>query len=422
MAELALFGGKKTRERPFPPHPVIGAEEKKAAMDVLESGKLSTFLASPGEYFNGGRKIREFEAAFCDYHHVKFAVAFNSATAALHAAVVGCGVKPGEEVITTPYTMGATATCALMNNSVPVFADVDGETFNLSASEVEKAVTPLSRAVIPVHLFGAPVDMDAILEVARKHGLKVIEDAAQAPGARYRGKPVGTLGDCGIFSFTETKQITSGEGGMLITNDEKIAEAARLVRNHGEAIISGRPRTYNSTILGWNYRMTEIDAAIGLEQFRKMDRFNAERRRLGKIVFDGFAKLGCFTPQRIPNEDTPSHFFVSFRFDERKAGISRKAFVDAMNAEGIPMGGGYVKPLYFSYLYHENKPFIYQHYKGKASYEPGLCPVAERLHEKEVITILVCRPPATDADMADIVKAAEKVLKNKSELKDYKGA
>lgn len=421
MANLALLGGKKTRETPFPPHPVLDHHERDAVLEVLESGKLSTFIAAPGQYFLGGKKIREFEQIFADYHKVKYAIAYNSATAALHAAVVACDVQPGEEVITTPYTFTSTATSALMANAVPVFADVDAESFQLSAPAVEARVSKLSRAITPVHLFGAPADMDSIMKVAKKHNLRVIEDCAQAPGARYKGKPVGTIGDCGIFSFTENKNITSGEGGMLITNDDHIADVARLVRNHGEAIMANQPRSYSSSILGWNYRMTEIDAAIGIEQFRKMEQFNADRNRLSKKFIAGLSAIPGFIPQKIPEDDYSAFYVAAFRYDEEKVGIPRKKFVDALNAEGIPFGAGYVKPLYYSPIYHDNKPFIYKHYAGGADYSPGNCPVAERLHFKELIMTLVCRPPATDADMKDIVEAAEKVMKNKNELKDYKG-
>lgn len=419
MSNLALLGGKKLREVPFPLHPVIDEHEKKAAMEVLESGMLSTFVASPGKYFLGGKKIREFESLFADYHKVKYAIAFNSATAALHAAVVACDVQPGEEVITTPYTFTSTATSALMANAVPVFADVDAETFNLSPAEVEKRISPLTRAITPVHLFGAPADMDGIMKVAKKHNLKVIEDCAQAPGARYKGKPVGTIGDCGIFSFTENKNITSGEGGMLITNDEHIADVARLVRNHGEAIMANQPRTYSSSILGWNYRMTEIDAAIGIEQFKKMDQFNAERNRLVKIVMDGVAPLGFLVPQKIPEGDYSAFYALAFRYDEEKAGVPRKKFVDALNAEGVPFAGGYVKPLYYSPIYHDNKPFIYKHYSGAADYSAGSCPVAERLHFKELLLTIICRPTATEKDMQDVVAAVRKVYENRKDLEGY---
>lgn len=415
--KLALFGGQKIRDKPFPPHPVIGDEEKKAVQEVLDSGRLSTFIAAPGENFLGGEKIREFETLFREYHGTEYAVAFNSATAALHAAVVACGVQPGEEVITTPYTFTSTATSALMNNSIPVFADIKEDTYNIDPAEIEKNISPLTRAIIPVHLFGNPADMDEIIGIADKHDLKVIEDCAQSPGALYKGKLTGTLGDCGIYSFTENKNITSGEGGMLVTDDEEIAEIARLVRNHGEAVIAGHKRSYKSTILGWNYRMTEVDAAIGIEQFKKLDYFTDERIRLADYLAEGLKGVdGLKMPVVYPNNKHVYYVFA-MKYDESVIGIPRNRFVEALNAEGIPFGAGYIRPLYMSPIYHENKHFIYRHYKGKASYDEGLCPVAERCHFKELIMTLLTRPQATENDMDDIIHAVHKIIENKGEFK-----
>ncbi len=420
MEKLALLGGEPLRKKTFPPHPMLGNEEKSAVMAVLDSGKLSTFAASPGQYFLGGVKIREFEKIVADYHKVKFAIAFNSATAALHAAVVACGVQPGEEVITTPYTFTSSATCALMANAIPVFADIDSDDYNLSPEALKKTISPLTKAVIPVHLFGYPAKMDEIMKIAKEHDLKVIEDCAQAPGARYKDKIVGTIGDCGILSFTENKNITSGEGGMLITNDEEIANIARLVRNHGEAIIAGQPRSYNSTILGWNYRMTEVDAAIGIEQFKKMDYFNSERVRLAEHLSKELSKIPGLKPFIPKKEHRHAYYVLAIDYDEAVIGMPRDVFVKALNAEGVQFGGGYVKPLYYSRIYHDNKPFIYQYYKGKVNYEPGACPVAEEMHFKRVILTILCRPPATIDDMDDIAAVFRKIIGGKEQLKDYK--
>ena len=415
--KLAILGGKKTRVVPFPPHPVLDEEEKNAILDVLDSGRLSTFIAAAGENFLGGQKIKEFENLFKEYHQKEFAVAFNSATAALHAAVVACGVQPGEEIITTPYTFTSTATCAFMHNAIPVFADIKADTYNIDPAEIEKNISPLTKVIIPVHLFGNPADMDEIMAIAKKYNLKVIEDCAQAPGARYQNKLAGTIGDCGVFSFTENKNITSGEGGMLITDDEEIAELARLVRNHGEAVIAGqKKRTYKTSILGWNYRLTEVDAAIGIEQFKKMDHFNSERIKLANYLTDKLQEFeGLITP-RVYDDNKHVYYIYALEYDEGKIGIPRNKFVEAINAEGIPFGAGYIKPLYFSPIYHENKPYIYKHYTGSASYEPGTCPVAERCHFNTLIMTLITRPPATEQDMDDIVKAVAKIYANKNEL------
>ena len=409
--KIAILGGKKTREKPFPPHPMIGEEEKRAVIDVLNKGRLSTFVAAPGEDFLGGEKVRELERLFCEYHGTEYAVVFNSATAALHAAVVACGVQPGEEIITTPYTFTSTATCAFMANAVPVFADVKPDTFNINPVEIEKNISPLTKAIIPVHLFGNPANMNEIMEIAEENNLKVIEDVAQAPGAKNRNKLVGTFGICGIFSLTENKNITSGEGGVLITNDEEIADIARLIRNHGEAVIAGqKKRTYKSLILGWNYRMTEVDAAIGVEQFKKLDYFTKERNKLANYLTKRLRRIDGLSPPKVTEGNYHVYYLYAILYDMENIGIERDLFVEALNAEGIPFGAGYVKPLYYSPIYHENKPFIYRYYEGNARYSPGLCPVAEKLHKEDLMTTLLTRPPATFKDMDDIISAIEKIL------------
>ncbi|MFC2048071.1 DegT/DnrJ/EryC1/StrS family aminotransferase [Chloroflexota bacterium] len=416
--KLALLGGKKVREKPFPPHPIVGKEEKEAVMQVLESGKLSTFIAQTGEYFLGGEKIKQFERDLASYHGIKYTVAFNSATAALHAAVVACGIKAGEEVIVPPYTFTSTATCALMHNAIPVFVDIKPDIFCLDPAKIERAITPQTRAIIPVHLFGHPADMDEIMAVARKHNLKVIEDSAQAPGAIYKGKPVGTMGDCGIFSFTESKNIMTGEGGMLITNDEEITEIARMVRNHGEVILESQSqRTYRSDILGWNYRMTEMEAALGIVQFRKMDKLNQVRIELADYLAQKLAGIDGLTPPVVYPHVKHVYYAFPIKYDEERIKIPRNTFVEALAAEGIPIGAGYVRPLYLNPIYHENKPFIYNYYGKEINYDKGICPVTERLYEKELMLVLVCRPPATRADMDDIAKAMNKILENRDELK-----
>ena len=399
------------RTKPFPPHPVIEAEEIKAVEAVLKSGNLSSFIASAGDKFLGGKKVREFEKEFSDYHGTKYAVAFNSATAALHAAVIACGVEPGDEVITTPYTFTSTATCALMANAIPVFADVKENTFNINPNSIVNNLSNKTRAVIAVHLFGNPVDINIIQSLCEHNNLKLIEDCAQAPGAETDGKKVGTFGDCGIFSFTESKAITCGEGGMLITDDLEIAEIARLVRNHGEAI-EGKERTYKSSILGYNYRMTEMEAALGKEQFRKLDMINSRRITLSNYLNEYIKTIKGFTPQLVFVTDKCVYYMYGFRYDENVIGMERQIFVTKLRDEGIPVGERYIRPLYLSSIYQDRKPYIYRHCGKNVSYDKGICPIAERLYEKEMVTIAVCRPPAKIKDIADIREAIRKVIDN----------
>ena len=415
--KLALFGGPKTRPEPFPPHPIIGEEEKQAVMSVLESGHLSTFIAAPGQFFLGGDRIREFEREFAALHDVKYAVAFNSGTSALHAAVVAVGVQPGEEVIVPPYTFTSTATCALMHNAIPVFADIQDDIYCLDPEAVERTVTPLTKAMIPVHLFGHPADMDPLMAVARKHNLKVIEDCAQAPAARYKGRMTGTMGDCAIFSFTESKTITSGEGGMLITNDPDIAEGAQMVRNHGEVFLENQTeRTYTSTMLGWGYRMTEIAAALGNAQLKRLGDLNSQRIALAEYLTDQLREIPGITPPVVYPDCQHVYYVYPFRYDEAVTGLPRSQFASAMAAEGIGLGVGYVRPLYLNPIYHENRPGAFQFYQGNASYDQGICPVTERMHYQELLFLGIARPPATFRDMDDVISAITKVLDNRHEF------
>lgn len=416
MEKLALNGGPKIRQNPFPKHPIIGDDEKSQLLQVLESGNISTFIASPGENFLGGKKIREFEEKFSQKIGSKFAVAFNSASSALHAAVVSVGVAPGEEVIVPPTTFTSTATSALMNNSIPIFCDVETETFCIDPKKIENCISSLTKAIIPVHLFGHSCEMDEILDIAKKNNLKIIEDCAQSINGEYKNKKVGTMGDCGIFSFQESKTIMTGEGGMLITDDEDIANTARMVRNHGEVVLpSMKKRTYKSEFLGWGYRMTEMEAALGIAQLKKLDYLTNERIKLGSFLESEINKIPGLTHVK---HDHVKHVYwmFGFRFDEKLIGISRNLFCDALQAEGIPCFAGYVEPLYLNPLYLEKQAFAFRHYNGNVEYSKGICPTAEELHDTTLVNTLICRPPATISDMQDIIDAIKKILNCKNEL------
>lgn len=416
MKNLAINGGPKTRSIPFPKHPIIGSEEKEQVLDVLESGNISTFIASPGENFLGGKKIREFEKKFSAKIGRKFGVAFNSASSALHAAVVAVGVNPGDEVIVPPTTFTSTATSSLMHNAIPVFCDIKFDTFCMDPMKIEQIISPLSKAIIPVHLFGHSCDMDEILQISKKHDLKIIEDCAQSIGGEYKNRKLGTMGDCSIFSFQESKTIMTGEGGILLTDDEDIANIARMIRNHGEVVLpTMKQRSYKTEFLGWGYRMTELEAAIGIAQIDKLDSLNAKRIELGTYLSEEINKINGFEHIKY---DYVKHVYwmFSFTFDEEIVGIPRNLFCDALKEEGIPCAAGYVEPLYLNPLYQEKKAFAFKNYSGNVNYKKGICPIAEKLHEKYLINTIICRPPALIDDMKDIVTAIHKILKNKDEL------
>ncbi len=420
---LALLGGPPVREGPYPKHPVIGEEERSAIAEVLDSGPLSGFIASPGEAFRGGPKVKALERAFQEYFGVAHAVAMNSATSCLHAAMAALGCGPGDEVIVTPYTMSASAAAILMCNAVPVFADIEPRCFNLDPAAVERAITSRTKAIMLVHLFGHPAEMNRLLTIAREHQLPVIEDASQAPAARYRGALAGTLADIGVFSLNQNKTITCGEGGVSVTNDANLAERMRLVRNHGECIVEDAPGLDLTNMLGWNYRPTELDAAVALAQFRKLDRLTEHRVRLAEHLTSKLAGFPGLVLPLTASDSTHVYFVYTLRFDAAVWGIHRDAFVRAITAEGIPFSAGYVKPLYWQPMYQRKQlygsvgcPFLCPHYKGDVQYAPGLCPVTERMHRDEVMLTPICRYPLTESDIDAAVIAFEKIWTHRAKL------
>ena len=426
MDKLAIFGGPKIRTKPFPfpPFPILGKEEERAAITAIRKGVLSGFIGAPGEAFWGGEYVKKFEAEFAKYHGVKYAVSVNSATAALHCAVVAAGVGAGDEVIVTPWSFTASAVAPLMVGAIPVFADIEEFSYGLDPESVEKRITEYAKAIIVVDLFGQPADLSPIIKIARKHKLTVIEDSAQAPLASYKGKLAGTIGDIGIFSFTASKQMTTGEGGMLITNNPKFAKRAQMARNHGEVLGIVEDLKTMEGILGWNYRMTEVEAAIGIEQFKKLPKFISQRRQNADFLNKKLSVYPFISSPKPLTGRTHSYFIYALKYDQAKAGgVHRDLFVKALVAEGIPTAGGYVPPLYWNPVYQRKEffgrrkyPFSVHH--RKIDYKIGICPVVEKLHKDIIVNTLWVHPKLTGEDLKDIVAAVDKVSKNLAILKE----
>jgi dTDP-4-amino-4,6-dideoxygalactose transaminase len=424
MSKLAILGGKKIRERPFINVAIIGEEEKKRVHKVLEEGVLSGFIAKASDNFLGGKQVREFEELVKEYFNISYAVAVNSATAGLHIALAACGIGPGDEVIVTPYTMSASATAILMQNAIPVFCDIEENYFCIDPKKIETCITSRTKAIVVVHLFGHPAQMDEILSIAKRYNLYIIEDCAQSPGAIYKDKLVGTISDIGVFSLNQHKTITSGEGGFAITNNKELALRMQLVRNHGEVVTCDMKIEDITNIVGFNYRMTELEAAVSIGQFKRLDFLNEHRIMLAEYLTEGLSKFnGLILPKK---EEFSKHvyFVYPIRFDEEKIGVSRNIFVKALQAEGIPFGSGYVKPIYLEPIYQKKIaygrkgcPFSCAFYKGEPNYKKGLCPVSERMYQKELILTGICRYPHTKEDIKDVIRAFEKLLDNIEELK-----
>lgn len=424
MPKLALFSGRKVRSKPFPypPYPIIGTSEKKALLKVFKQGVLSTFLSSPGPDYYGSGFVKKLEGSFCDYYGAKYAVATDSGTGALHAALIAAGVGFGDEVIVTPWSFSSSAKAALFHNAIPIFADIEDRTYGLDPAAVEKAITRYTKAIIVVHLFGHPARMKEIMKVAKKHKLVVVEDCAQTHGAKYHGKKAGTIGDIGIFSLNATKQVTAGEGGMLITNNRTFGERAQLARNHGEVWGPLKKKKEMVGMLGWGYLLDEMSAALGLVQMKKIDRNFLRRTQLANRLNKRLSKFPFLKTPIVEKGCTHAYYVYALKFDEKIAGISMRRFVETVRAEGIPIDAGYTAPIYWNPVYkwkvfYGKDGFPYSHHPRKVEYKKGDCPVVERLHLHEVINTMWTHLAVKEKEINDIVRAIEKVAENFGELK-----
>jgi dTDP-4-amino-4,6-dideoxygalactose transaminase len=423
VSKLAIHGGQPVRTAPFPTYRTIGEEEKRAVAEVLDSGVLSCFVGNWTEDFYGGPRVRKLERDWAEYFGVKHAITVNSATSGLNAAVGASGVGPGDEAIVSPYTMSASAACVLVYNAIPVFADIDPETFCISAETIRQRLTPRTKAIVIVDIFGHPFDRDGVMALAREHNLVVIEDAAQAPGALYRGKFAGTLAHMGVFSLNYHKTIHSGEGGVIVTDDDSFAERLQLIRNHAEVVVGEKKINNLVNMLGFNYRMTEIEAAIGSEQLKKLDRLLRARIEAADYLTTHLRRLPGFTPPVVRPEVRHGYYVYAIRYDARKTGLARDKFIKALNAEGIPMTAGYVEPIYWQPLYQQRLvygtggcPFTCSPYRGTVNYERGICPVTERMYNEELMLTNICHADITPRDLEDAVTAIHKVLEHAREL------
>lgn len=433
MSKLAINGGDKIRRVPFPANSSIGVEEEEAALRVIRNKKLSSFLGTWHEDFYGGEEVRALEQEWSEKFKVKHAISVNSATSALYSAVGAASIGPGDEVIVSPYTMTASATAALIYGAVPVFADIEEEYFCLDPKSVEKNITNRTKAIIVVDIFGQPYDVEAINSIAKRYNLVVIEDAAQAPGAMYKDKYAGTLGDMGIYSLNYHKHIHSGEGGIIVTNDDDFATRLRLIRNHAEAVVEGMGYEELTNMIGFNYRMTEMEAAIAREQLKKLDLLLEKRLRNVEYISKELSGIPCIEIGKVRNNSKHAFYVQSLKYNEKIAGIPREKFVEAVKheltffelreSEGVKIGSGYVKPLYLQPIYQkkigfgkDGYPFKSPMYEGNVNYDKGICPNCENMHFKELITHEFMVPSMTKKDMDDVVKAFQKVWENREEL------
>lgn len=430
--KLALFGGTPVRTSEFPKRISMGDEEKAAALRVLDSDVLSGFIGAAGKFFNGGKEVINFENLWGSEYDFKHCVSVNSWTAGLQIAMGAIGIEPGDEVICPPYTMSASATAALFYGGIPIFADIDPNRYTICPKSIERKITRYTKAIVVVHLFGLPADMDPIMEIAKKYDLKVIEDCAQSPGALYKGQPVGTIGDIGGFSLNFHKHIQVGEGGLLTTNNDEIALRCRLIRNHGENAAEEYGVTDFTNVIGGNYRFTELLAAIASEQFKKLKPILKHREKMGEFLTKALSDIDAITLPVVENGTTNAYYMYPIKLDTKKLGIYRNTFVRAVSAElpkpyfwdTTPLAEGYVKPLYLNPIY-KNKialgskgfPFNVNSDQDYI-YAYGDCPVTESLYENDLIITPLIREGIYEKDLQDFANAIKKVIRNIDVLRE----
>ncbi len=414
--QLALLGGNKTINTNFKLYHSIAEEEKQAAIDVLETGVLSSFLGAWHENFYGGVKVQAFERAWADFFQVKHAVSVNSLTSGLISAVGAIGIEPGDEVIVSPWTMCASATAILHWNAIPVFADINKQTFNLEIASVEANITPYTKAIIAVDIFGHSADIDALMVLAHQYDLKIISDTAQAPSALYHKKYAGTLAHIGGFSLNYHKHIHTGEGGVMVTDNDEYAERMRLIRNHAEAVVEQKGETNLSNMLGYNFRLGELEAAIGIEQLKKLPKITARRQAIAMRLTAGLQVLEGLQLPIIQPECTHVFYVYPMLIDVQLLRVSRQSIYDALVAEGVQgLVQGYVNlhrlPMYQQKIAYGSNgfPWSAEFCQRDVDYKLGICPVAESLHEQTFLGYQMCLHELTNEQVNLIVAAFHKV-------------
>jgi dTDP-4-amino-4,6-dideoxygalactose transaminase len=427
MSKLAIHGGKPVRTKPFPIYNTIGDEEKKAVMEVMDTGRLSDYLGRHSEFFGGGRKVKELEALVQKKFNVKHAVSMNSATSCLYAAIGALGLGSGDEVVVSPYSMCISSTAPFLYMSIPIFADLEHDYFCLDPESIKKKISKKTKAIICVDTFGQSSDMNAIRKIADEHGLKIICDSAHALGALYNGKSAGTLADIGVYSLNAHKVIQCGEGGIAVTNDDELALRLKLIRNHAEAVIGDLPQKVDLTnMLGQNYRMPEIEAAISIEQFKKLDNLNNKRIELSEYLSKRLNTIDGLKAPAVRKDCTHVYYIYPIKYQQNRKGVARDKILEAITAEGVPLyrfSAGYMRPMWHEPIFRQKKvfargyPFTLSDCSGKPDYGSEGCPVIERLYREEMIAFTLNYPPLTIDDMNDIANVFEKVLSNLDELK-----
>jgi dTDP-4-amino-4,6-dideoxygalactose transaminase len=391
MSALAIHGGTPVRTKPFGGWPVFGREEEEALLTALRSGIWGSI---------DGTFVKRLEVEFAELQDARHGIACVNGTMALSVALKALGIGPGDEVLVPPYTFIATASAALMIGAIPVFVDVELDTLLIDPTLIDAAVTPRTKAIIPVHHGGSPADMDGVMAAAGRHDLKVVEDAAQAHGSAWRGRPVGAIGNIGTFSFQSSKPINAGEGGIMLTDDDELDELLWSYRNVGRR---RGGEWYEHVRLGWNLRMTEFQAAVILEQMKRMPAQQAHRTEAAAYLGSRLAEIPGAVPLRVPAGVT-AHSWYTYHWrwlGAANGGLPKMAFAEALRAEGIPVFHGYT-PL-------NRNQAVRDEIARLGGPEPVACPNAEKAEADEILMFSLPILMGTHADIDDVVDAVAKV-------------
>ena len=396
----AIAGGKPIKSTPYAKQPRYGEEELQELREALDQGTL---------FYAQGKKVFELEKQFAAKHGAKFGVACSSGTASIHAAVMAAGISPDDEVLVSPITDMGTILPVLWQGAVPIFVDLDPQTYNMTPAAIEKAITPNTKAIIAVHLAGNASDLNAIKAIADKHKIILIEDCAQAHGVKYDGKSIGTIGAIGCFSYNEFKHIACGDGGVILTSDEAIAKKLRLsVDKCYDRSPTATQRL--ATFMANNYRMTELQGAVATAQLRKLDSIIARRQSWCGRLTDRLANLPGIQLPKVTERGTHTYWFYMMRIDAAKLGGSTDDFAAALKAEGVPVSAHYIgRPIYKYPLFADHSAFDHgSHPFSRVDYKKVSCPTAEAILDTCVnLAINECY---SDADLDDTVKAFERVV------------
>lgn len=423
--ELAILGGSPVISHQLDNYSSIDASDIAVATRVLESGDLSRFIGASGEYFLGGKTILDMESAWSSYFDTKYAVSCNSWTSGLWLAIGSLGLEPGSEVIVSSWTMAATATTLLHWNLIPVFADIDPDTFNIDPEEVIQKVSSRTRAIVAPDIFGQSADIEKLREICKRYDLYLVSDSAQSPGAKRNGYFAGTKSDIGGFSLNYHKHIHSGEGGVVVTDSSELANRVQLLRNHGEVVVGQRfAKDPFFGILGMNMRMGEIEAAIAQNQLTKLEAAVQSRQTAASQFTSYLLDLpGLSTPTVAPG-NTHVYYVYGLKMDTEYLKIDRKLLIDALNAEGVPaILTGYQNihslPLFKMQLTYAKNPLPYSLLSKRRRHQLAkvALPVSEKLHTRDFLGINWCAKQFNQVDISLVGEAFQKVWGNLDALR-----